>query len=183
MIEIVDYDPAWSGWFENLRERYVRALAGVSWVAIEHVGSTAVEGLAAKPIIDIDIVVTAEHVADAGAALEHIGYVALGEMGISDRWAFREPPGAHRTNTYVVVEGSLALRNHLGVRDALRADHALRDEYATVKQQLAASIVDRDLYVEGKSALLRKVLERVGLAEDERAAIEEINRARPAEQR
>ena len=73
-------------------------------------------------------------------------------MGIPDRWAFREPPGGPRTNTYVVMEGSLALRNHLGVRDLLRRDPALRDEYERVKRRLAASVGDMDVYVEGKSA-------------------------------
>lgn len=179
MIEVVEYDPAWPGWFETLRERYVRALAGISWSAIEHVGSTAVVGLAAKPVIDIDIVVAAEHVADAAAALRRIGYSPLGEMGIPGRWAFREPSGAPPTNTYVVLDGSLALRNHLAVRDVLRRDRALRDDYARVKRQLAASVDDIDAYVEGKSAILSRVLERAGLGDGERGIVEEINRARP----
>jgi GrpB-like predicted nucleotidyltransferase (UPF0157 family) len=183
VIELVEYDPTWPQQFDELRATYVRALDGVPWVAIEHVGSTSVEGLAAKPIIDVDIVVAAEHVDAATAALEQIGYSPLGELGIADRWAFHAPSAAPRTNTYVIVEGSLALRNHLGVRDVLRRDPARRDEYARVKRELAATVDDIEEYVEGKSAVLQRILERVGIDEAERAAVEASNRARPAEQR
>ena len=145
-------------------------------VAIEHVGSTAVEGLAAKPVIDVDIVVTAEHVAAASAALESIGYEPLGTVGIEDRWAFKAP-GTIRTNTYVVLAGSLALRNHLGVRDVLRGDDALRARYAEVKCQLASTSSDAAAYVEGKSAILSEVLTKAGLDQADLDLIEQANRA------
>ena len=103
----MDYDPSWPESFLELHRRYIRALDHVPFVAIEHVGSTAVEGLAAKPVIDIDIVVAAAHVDDASKALERIGFQPLGDLGIPERWAFREPPDAQLTNTYVVVAGSL----------------------------------------------------------------------------
>jgi GrpB-like predicted nucleotidyltransferase (UPF0157 family) len=115
VISVVEYDPTWRTRFDLLRSTDATALAGVPVLAIEHVGSSAVEGLAAKPVIDIAIVVTVDHLESACRALERIGYQLLGELGIPQRWAFREPPGAPRTNTYVVVDGSLALRNHIGV--------------------------------------------------------------------
>ena len=83
------------------------ALGGVVIVAIERVGSTSVPALAAKPVIDVDIVVAHEHVTDAIAAMELAGFRTLGELGIPDRWALDAPTGLPRTNTYVVVDGSL----------------------------------------------------------------------------
>jgi GrpB-like predicted nucleotidyltransferase (UPF0157 family) len=133
VIEVVDYDEQWPAQYEVLRARYQAALSGLPVVSIEHVGSTSVPGLAAKPIIDIDIVVPDDAVDAAIAALASIGYEPLGEMGVPQRWACRAPPGDIRTNTYVVVDGCLSLRNHVVVRDALLADEALRDQYSAVK--------------------------------------------------
>ncbi|GAA5088711.1 GrpB-like predicted nucleotidyltransferase (UPF0157 family) [Thermocatellispora tengchongensis] len=83
MIRIVDYDPAWPDRFEALRKDYAQALeAGcVPAISIEHVGSTSVPGLAAKPVIDCDIVV-AEHVEAATDVLIGLGFSPLGELGI-----------------------------------------------------------------------------------------------------
>jgi hypothetical protein len=102
-------------------------------LALEHVGSTAVPGLAAKPIIDCDIVVDADDVDAAARVLVSLGFAPLGELGISERWAFREPSRLAGTNTYVIVAGSLSLRNHLCVRDTLRADDSLRDNMPVSK--------------------------------------------------
>jgi GrpB-like predicted nucleotidyltransferase (UPF0157 family) len=178
LIEIVDYDPDWPAQFELLRRRYERALAGVVIVAIEHVGSTSVPGLAAKPVIDVDVVVSAEQVPRAVEAMERVGFVSLGECGIPDRWALRAPTKRPRTNPYVVVDGCLALRNHLAVRDQLRADDVLRDEYAALKRSIVARVHDIDAYVEEKSPFLSLVLARAGLTDDERHAIELANRSR-----
>ena len=95
--------------------------AGVAVVAIERVGGTSVPGLAAKPIIDCDIVVTVEQVASASDVLVGLGFRPEGELGVPQRWAFKEPSRLNGTNTYVVVDGSLALRNHLRLRDAVGA--------------------------------------------------------------
>lgn len=177
MIEIVDYDPDWPARFETLRQLYENILTGVAILGIEHVGSTSVPGLAAKPLIDIDIVVTVDQVARAIEAMERAGFLSLGERGIPDRWALQAPSDLPRTNTYVVVEGSLALRNHLAVRDQLRHEVALRDEYAALKRSIAASVHDIDQYVEKKSSFLSVVLELAGLTAEERDAIEIANRS------
>lgn len=176
-IRVVDYDPQWRTTFLDLQARYERVLddAGVRWKAIEHVGSTSVEGLAAKPVIDIDIVVAAQDVEATSVALEAVGYEPLGEIGIEDRWAFRAPTDVPRTNTYVVVEGSLALRNHLGVRMVLRNNPELRDSYASVKRALAESTDDIDSYLAGKSEILSRILEQAGLSNDELLTISKAN--------
>lgn len=79
---------------------------------------------------------------DRGRVLEGLGFEHRGELGIPQRWAFWEPDRLIGTNTYVVVAGSLALRNHLAVRDLLRADGVLRAEYRAVKKEVAATAAD-----------------------------------------
>jgi GrpB-like predicted nucleotidyltransferase (UPF0157 family) len=173
VIEVCEYDPAWAVRFEELREEYQAALdgAGVPVEAIEHVGSTAVPGLAAKPQIDIDIVVTAEHVGAASGVLEDLGFEPRGELGIPQRWAFYEPERLAGTNTYVIVAGSLSLRNHLAVRDVLRQNAALRDEYSLVKRDVGARAADIYEYGAGKNATVQRILQAAGLSEDERGSI------------
>ena len=115
------------------------AAAEVPVMAIEHVGSTSVPGLAAKPVIDCDIVIAEQDLACASQVLAGLGFTPLGELGIPLRWAFKEPQRLAGTNTYLVAAGSLSLRNHLAVRDALRADPDLRDRYAAAKKRVAAT--------------------------------------------
>jgi GrpB-like predicted nucleotidyltransferase (UPF0157 family) len=173
VITVVEYDPGWPERFAALRGEYAAAMtaAGVAVLAIEHVGSTSVPGLAAKPIIDLDIVVSAADVAAASAVLVALGFTPLGDLGIAQRWAFREPARLAGTNTYVVEAGCLALRNHLGLRGVLRADAALRAEYAAVKRQAGASAADIDEYLLLKSGVVQKILAVAGLTDDERESI------------
>lgn len=172
VVEVVEYRAEWPRRFEVLRSTYGAALsaAGVAH-RIEHVGSTAVPGLAAKPVIDVDVIVTAADVPAAVAALATIGFEPRGDLGIPGRQAFRTPDRFAPSNTYVVSEGSLALRNHLAVRDVLRADGVLRGEYAAVKRQAAAAATDIDDYLEQKSDVLVRILRAAGLTDDERASI------------
>ena len=175
-IVVVDYDPQWPIAFATIRASLQAALAGVPVVGIEHVGSTSVPGLAAKPIIDIDVIVDPSDLADAAAALGSLGYTPLGDMGVPDRYAFTAPPDTIRQNTYVTVAGSLSLRNHFGLRDVLRNDPALRDEYSSVKRHLAATTDDIDVYVDGKTDVVRRVLARAGLDGADLDVIEAGNR-------
>ena len=176
VIVVVPHDPSWAATFEVLRSQYEAALDGVPIIAIEHVGSTSVPGLAAKPVIDVDIVVARADVAAAIAAMERNGFALLGDLGIADRSALWAPERLPRTNTYVVVDGSLALRNHLAVRDVLRSDAELRAEYAAIKRSLAAGVDDIDVYVAGKSDVLSRVLRHAGLTDAEVREIEAANR-------
>jgi GrpB-like predicted nucleotidyltransferase (UPF0157 family) len=173
VISVVEYDPAWPERFEMLRDEYAVAMAsaGVPVVAIEHVGSTSVPGLAAKPVIDCDIVVDGARVAAASDVLMSLGFMPLGELGIPQRWAFKEPSRLSGTNTYVIADGCLSLRNHLAVRDALRADAALRDEYAVVKRQAGIRAANIDEYGQAKTSMVQKILAAAGLTDAERAAI------------
>jgi GrpB-like predicted nucleotidyltransferase (UPF0157 family) len=174
VILVVEYDPAWPTRFEQLRQEYAEAMAeaGVPVMSVEHIGSTAVPGLAAKPVIDCDIVVAGQDVAAASQVLAGLGFTPLGELGIPLRWAFREPERLAKTNTYVVVKDSLSLRNHLAVRDILRADPGLREQYAAVKRRIAAVAANIDEYGRGKNAMVQRILAAAGLTAAERASID-----------
>jgi GrpB-like predicted nucleotidyltransferase (UPF0157 family) len=174
VIEVCEYDPAWADRFEALRAEYAAALeaAAVPFVSIEHVGSTSVPGLAAKPIIDIDIVVAQAGVEAASSVLVSLGFEPRGDLGIPQRWAFWEPDRLAGTNTYVIVAGSLALRNHLAVRDTLRADPDLRTEYGDVKKWVGATASDIIEYGAGKNATVQRILAAAGLSAEERASID-----------
>lgn len=105
-IEVVDYDPAWPILFEEIAEPVRDALRGLG-VEVDHVGSTSVPGLAAKPVIDIDVVVRSA--GDVPLVIGHLGtlgYLYQGDKGIRGREAFMWPPGARPHHLYVVVSGS-----------------------------------------------------------------------------
>jgi GrpB-like predicted nucleotidyltransferase (UPF0157 family) len=176
-IIVVDYDPAWSTQFEVLRSTILSAVADIA-VAIEHVGSTSVPGLAAKPIIDIDIVVASA--ADVSVAVERlavIGYEHQGNLGVEGREAFKSPPEPPRRNLYVCVQGGTALHNHLMLRDYLRNNSDSAAEYGRLKKQLAARFpTDIDKYIDGKTDFILKVLREMGLTDQLLIAISAINR-------
>ena len=174
VIVVSEYDAVWPQRFEQLRREYADAMAaaGVQILAIEHVGSTSVPGLAAKPVIDIDIVVAKRDVAAASQALIGLGFEPEGELGIPLRWAFKAPERLAGTNTYVIVAGSLSLRNHLAVRDILRRDARLREQYTAVKRRVGARSADIDEYGRGKNTMVQQILAAAGLSEAERASID-----------
>lgn len=175
MIEVVEYDPRWPAIFDALKASIWLAVADIA-NAIEHVGSTAVPGLAAKPVIDIDVVATASTLPAVIERLEAIGYVHRGNLGIIEREAFHAPEDSPRHNLYAVVESSLSLKNHLAVRTYLRTHPDAADSYASLKRRLAALHRDDiDAYVAGKSDELAYILTAAGLTKDEVASIYTAN--------
>jgi GrpB-like predicted nucleotidyltransferase (UPF0157 family) len=160
-LVVVAYDSAWPVIFERLAARVRECLADLV-LRVEHVGSTAVPGLAAKPIVDIDAVVaSAVEIPLAIERLATIGYVHEGNLGIEGREAFREPPGEDRHHLYLLAQGANELRRHIAFRDALRADARLRSEYAALKHLLAdRHSKDREAYTSAKDAFVKAVLLR-----------------------
>jgi GrpB-like predicted nucleotidyltransferase (UPF0157 family) len=181
-IEVVAYDPTWPALFAQIRDALWPVLADVA-LTIEHVGSTAVPGLAAKPIIDMSVVVPSERELPlAIARLATRGYQHLGNLGIEGREAFRRPPESPRHNLYVCPQGSTGLRNHLAVRDYLRAHPDMARAYGDLKQQLAARFpTDIDRYVDGKTDLILTILRAQELSGEQLAAIGRANRLAPSE--
>lgn len=159
-VRLVAYDPAWPALFAAEAARLTDALAARGLpVRLEHMGSTAVPGLPAKPVLDL----LGGHPQGAPlaayvAALEEAGYVHRGEQGIPGRHFFRrgDPRAYH---LHLTTEGGAFWRDHLRFRDILRADDALRDAYAALKQGLAARHPrDREAYTDGKGPFVRAVL-------------------------
>jgi len=169
VIELAPYDSMWPAEFERLGAALYDALSGVG-VTIEHVGSTAVPGLLAKPILDIDVVYpTAVDFDVVRSRLESLDYEHQGDLGIAGREAFRRSEDAVSGNAtgrvwpahhlYACREDSVELRRHLRFRDALRARPDLASAYAELKAHLAQSVGgDRERYTEGKSAFVEAVL-------------------------
>ena len=126
---------------------------------IEHVGSTAVPGLAAKDIVDLDVVVTDGTVAEVADALA----TELGgdHFENSDEWnpVFREQ-GGQRFNDHVFATGAEGWRVSVATRDVLRTHPDLRHEYEVLKRGLATEHDDLVAYSEGKTAFIERVLER-----------------------
>lgn len=161
IVRVVPYDPRWPELFaaESARLRSAFAAAGVP-VAFHHVGSTSIPGLAAKPILDILGVYPgdAPGIDRYVAILERMGYAHRGEQGIPGREFFRRGnPRAY--HLHLARDGSTPAREHLVFRDRLRAEPALRDEYARLKGELASRFpADRESYIEGKGPFVRRVL-------------------------
>jgi GrpB-like predicted nucleotidyltransferase (UPF0157 family) len=157
-VKICDYDRAWADRFAALAARAREAL-GETLVTIEHVGSTAVPGLAAKPIVDLDVVVRRGRLTEGIARLETIGYTPEGDGGIPGREAFKPPSGEPRHHLYLMEQGAAELERHLAFRDALRADSTLCERYSALKRELASRHGgDRQRYSDGKTAFIAAVL-------------------------
>ena len=180
-IQIVDADPGWPARYVAARAE-LAAIPGV--VAIEHVGSTAVPGLAGKPVIDLAAGVadpalldvsaeepwtaTASHsLAPRGAAahvalvvaITSLGYVYRGEADIPGRLYFRRDTAGVRTHhLHVALLGGAFWDDHLLFRDYLRAHPARAAAYAAVKRALAAALADRAAYTDAKGPFIRETM-------------------------
>jgi GrpB-like predicted nucleotidyltransferase (UPF0157 family)/quercetin dioxygenase-like cupin family protein len=162
-ITVTDYNAAWPRWFEQVRAHVWPAVSDIA-VGIDHVGSTAVPGLAAKPIIDLDVVVASE--AGTGpviARLTDIGYRWRGDLGVAGRQVF-DPVrdlGLPPHHLYLVVKDSRPHLDHWLLRDLLKADGAARQSYAALKRRNAEIAQgDIDVYVAAKAALVAALLAR-----------------------
>ncbi len=175
-ITVVAYSPEWEHQFRSVADKLTTILSGLPLDAIEHVGSTSVPGLPAKPILDIDVIVQRDIMAPATLALMRADYVHCGDLGLTDREAFSAPDEHPARNVYLCVTGTLHVRNHLAVRDVLRARSDLRDRYGAVKLQLASD-PDMDIrrYLAGKSAVLQDILALSGLTAQEKRVIFDLN--------
>lgn len=158
---VVDYDPVWPIAFQEIRKRIEPVLVDVA-TSVEHVGSTAVPGLAAKPLIDIDVVVSRrERVPRAIELLVSIGYVYQGDLGVAGREAFLPPNEWPHHHLYLVIDGSEPYRNHIDLRDHLRRHPADVSRYSARKRAIAPLLTtDREAYVAAKSHLIDELLER-----------------------
>jgi len=165
-VEVMPYDPAWPLRFEEVREHLLGILSNQD-LRVEHVGSTSVPGLAAKPVLDVDIALeNAADFVEVKALLEANGYHHMGDLGIIGRQAFKyqDKPQLMRHNLYVLSEGADELKRHLTFRDWLRSHPDDREAYAQVKMAAAQQFPnDIDAYIDAKSDVILEIYMRCGL--------------------
>jgi GrpB-like predicted nucleotidyltransferase (UPF0157 family) len=161
IIRVVPYHPEWPEEFSRLRDRIWPVVSDIA-IGLEHVGSTAVPGLAAKPVIDMDIIVSSRDVLPAIVTrLAGLGYEHRGDLGIADRDAFRAPADQPSHHLYACSPDSASLRNHIVLRDHLRSHPEDAAAYARLKIELADRFSDdRERYVEGKTKFVLSILAR-----------------------
>ena len=161
VVNIVTYNPLWKAEFEKIRSA-LNALAGDLVLGIEHVGSTAVEGMAAKPIIDIDVVMESYEVFPMiQHRLEQAGYTHLGTLGVEGREVFDggQDPGWMPCHLYVCSQDGKAYLEHIALRNYLRQNAEARQAYARLKENLAERYhQDVDAYCENKTAFIQQIL-------------------------
>lgn len=168
-IVVHPYDPEWLTQFETIKESLLEVVGDLA-VAIEHVGSTAVPGLGAKPILDIAIVVPNQEAMSAAiSSLTAFGYEHQGDLGIAGREAFRckgdkekPPKNWPKHHLYACVEGARELRRYLAFRDHLRANRVAVEAYEALKCELAKRYPwDRARYSTAKSPFVTELLREI----------------------
>ena len=165
-ITVTEYNPLWPQKFQA-ESRLIRGILADNCLAIYHIGSTAVPGLAAKPIIDIMAVVKSlVQVDDAAEDFSQIGYEYLGEFGIAGRRYLRKG-GEERTHQIHIFQADdwANIGRHLAFRDYMRFHEKERAEYAKIKTELAQRFpYDIDGYCDGKEHFVRE-MERAALSQ------------------
>jgi GrpB-like predicted nucleotidyltransferase (UPF0157 family) len=138
---IQKYNPNWEEDFLEIKGFLEKNVT--EYISIEHVGSTSVPGMNAKPVIDIDVVVEdREQFLRLKAQLEKLGYVHEGDRGISGREAFDDSkvPIQIEQHLYVCQKDNAELLRHLKFRDKLRANPELVKEYNEIKQEILSKV-------------------------------------------
>ena len=165
-VVVLPYDAKWKSDFVNIKKE-IEAALGDLIVGIEHVGSTAVEGLSAKPCIDIDVIIKDDSVFDAVVQkLAAIGYIHEGDLGIKDREAFKytDKPHLQTHHLYVCPQHSQELRRHIIFRDFLRENPDAVKKYSLIKETAAQRYPD-DIgrYIEYKTPCINELYALCGL--------------------
>jgi GrpB-like predicted nucleotidyltransferase (UPF0157 family) len=161
-VHLAEYDPRWPAWYEREATR-IRSVLGERVLRLEHVGSTSVPGLAAKPIIDI-LLVVADPADEASylAPLERAGYrLVIREPGWYEHRALKGPDT--NINVHVHPPHSPEIARHLRFRDRLRSDPADRERYERVKRDLAArhwTYIQQ--YADAKTGVIAEIMARAG---------------------
>jgi GrpB-like predicted nucleotidyltransferase (UPF0157 family) len=160
-VVILEYDPEWPRVFQCLQCRITDSLGDMA-AAIEHIGSTSVPGLAAKPIVDIDVLLTHEAMLPVAIdRLVSVGYIHRGNLGAPGREAFRTPADDPPHHIYLCTPGSAEFRRHTAFRDYLRAHPAEAKLYGDLKITLAERFRDdRAAYNAAKTEFVLELTSR-----------------------
>lgn len=158
LIEVVEYNPHWPQLYEQ-EVALIAAALGDTLLKAHHIGSTAVPGLAAKPVIDIILVVSClSQLDDKAPLLEPLGYTAKGENGIPGRRYFQKGGNQRSHHIHAFLPDDPHIQRHLAFRDYLKAHPSVAGEYAEVKRQAAKACAhDSALYGELKSEFIERI--------------------------
>jgi GrpB-like predicted nucleotidyltransferase (UPF0157 family) len=160
-VRIVPYDAGWPEMFEVERAALEPVVGPYAVGGIHHVGSTAVPGLAAKPVIDV--LVGVGDLASSRACFEplaRLGYLYAPYRSAEMHWFCKPSPARRTHHLHLVPAGSPRFRDELAFRDKLRRNPTLAANYATLKQQLAVRFEhDREAYTEAKSEFIQTALD------------------------
>lgn len=162
-IEVVDYNPDWPKAFEVATEQ-IKLVLGEQCLAIHHIGLTSVEGLSAKPIIDILVAVKDICAVDIlNPTMSTIGYESKGEYGIPFRRYFQKEKDVKTHNLHVFEQGNPEIERHIKFRDWMRSHVQDREAYADLKQRLSAIFSDdRESYSLGKEEFITNIDAKAG---------------------
>lgn len=156
------YSSEWPNHFRDVRDELLPAFAPLA-VVVEHIGSTSVPGLAAKPVIDV--LLGADSLAEVESKIEALGRLGYGYVPKYERelpmrrYFVKSSAGALRIHLHAVERGSRLWQEHLAFRDALRADAGLRSEYQSLKLELAERFADdKSAYTDAKGPFIRTVM-------------------------
>lgn len=166
IVELQPHNEIWAQQFDELKSEFINELDSLI-LGVEHVGSTSIKGISAKPILDIDIVINDVSLfPKACARLEKMGYIYQGNQGIEGREVFKingnellninKPPH----HLYVCSLDSKELKRHLAFRDYLRQHPDDAKAYEVLKKSLAATVNTREEYTEGKTGFVESILEK-----------------------
>ncbi len=170
-IEIIDYDDKWENWFLVIKD-VISSTLGDLIIGVEHVGSTSVKGLGAKPILDIDVIIDNYNFLPAVVkGLEVMGYYHQQEWSFKGREAFGRKDLSVPWNDcytywmehhlYVCDKDSEELARHLAFRNHLRNNSEAAAEYTTLKKELARTAADRKAYTNGKTAFISEIFNKI----------------------
>ena len=165
-VVVLPYDAAWQSAFEKIKVEIEEAIGNLM-IGIEHVGSTSVAGMSAKPCIDIDVIIKDYSVFAAVVdGLKAIGYIHEGDLGIKDREAFQytDKPYLMTHHLYVCPQYSEELQRHITFRDFLQSNPEAVKKYSLIKEK-AAQLFPNDIdgYIEFKSPCIEELYKECGL--------------------
>jgi len=159
------YNPNWPEWFDEIKTFLGEKVAGAT-LRIEHVGSTSIPGMTAKPIIDLILVIEPHRFEEMKALLVKRGYYHNGDQGIKDREVFKLKDinmqnSLKRHHLYVCPENSTELKRETAFREFLKQDKEYKERLSALKWSLAEEFNnDKESYMAGKDALCQEITEK-----------------------
>lgn len=157
-VIVSDYNENWKRQFQEAAAE-IQEVFGKECIAIHHIGSTAIDGLAAKPIIDLmPVVREIEAVDQFNSRLEKRGYIAKGENGLPGRRYFQKGGDERTHHVHIYEKGSNEIKRHLAFREYLKKHPQKAEKYGTLKKELAKKYpIDIESYIQGKEQLVKAI--------------------------